>query len=865
MRERISRRAIRALVLLVVATLSASALPLLAEDGSQAWLRYAPPSRAGIPPTYQAMPAAVVNLDSSIVSSSARNELIRGVRDLLGRTLRIEASANLADENAWVLGTTQELHADFPGYRAPALRPEGFSISVLTVRGRTFWVIAGADARGVLYGTFHVLSGIARGVSFTSLEGTESPAAPIRWVDQWDNLNGTIERGYAGRSIFFDDGHVRGDLTRAGDYARLLASIGINGCTINNVNADPRILQPEIIEAVARIADAFRPWGVRLAISVPISAPKDTGGLDTFDPGDPKVAAWWRAKADAIYAAIPDFAGFVVKADSEGQPGPSSYERTPADAANMLASALKPHGGIVLYRAFVYNHHLDWHDLKADRARAAYDIFHPLDGKFADNVVVQIKNGPIDFQVREPVSPLFGGLTKTNDAVELQITQEYTGQQRQLVYLPAMWETYLDFDLRAENRATPLKDIVDGQTFHLPQGGFVGVANVGLDANWLGSPLAMANLYGFGRLAWNPNTTAAAIASDWTRLTFSNNEKVVATVTHLLLESWPTYEKYTGPLGLQTLTNITGPHYGPAPQSQEENGWGQWIRAQKDGVGMDRTPATGTGFIGQYPPEVARMYESLKTCPDDLLLFMHHVPWTYRLRNGKTVIQTIYDDHYAGAQEADDFTVQWKLLNGLVDEQRYQKTLAMLTYQAGEAIVWRDAVTRWFAKISAVPDALGRVDHDPNRITASQMGLDGYTPVKVTPWETASGGKAYVCQGHTVCAASAQVHRPVGWYTVAIQYFDYLHGASTFRLLLNRQPIAAWTAGNSLPGDAPNGDTSTRYTLQGVPLRPGDVLTVEGHPEGGEPAPIDYLEIVAENPTSAKTRPPSGTRVNKSP
>src|SRR6202034_1982790 len=410
----------------------------------------------------------------------------------------------------------------------------------------------------------------------------------------------------------------------------------------------------------ARIADAFRPWGVRLAISVPVNAPKEMGGLDTFDPGDPKVAAWWRAKVDEIYAANPDFAGFVVKADSEGQPGPSSYGRSPADAANMLAAALKPHGGIVLYRAFVYNHHLDWRDAKADRARAAFDIFHPLDGQFADNVIVQIKNGPIDFQVREPVSPLFAGLHKTNDAVELQITQEYTGQQRQLVYLPTMWKSYLDFDLHVDNRSTPLKDIVDGETFHRPLGGYVGVANVGLDTDWLSSPLAMANLYGFGRLAWNPNTSAESIASDWTRLTFSNDPTVVATLTQMLLASWHVYEDYTGPLGLQTLTNILGPHYGPAPQSQEDNGWGQWLRATKDGVGMDRTAATGTSFIGQYPPQVAQMYESLKTCPDNLLLFMHHVPYTYRLNSGKTVIQTIYDDHYDGAQQAAGFVEQWK-------------------------------------------------------------------------------------------------------------------------------------------------------------------------------------------------------------
>jgi alpha-glucuronidase len=791
------------------------------------------------------MPAGIVNLDSSGVAASAENEVLRGVRSMLGRTLRIEAK--IPNEDAWLLGTTEELRTAFPEYRTPILKAEGFSVSVLTAHGHQYWVIAGADPRGLLYGAFHVLSGIARGENFQAMESSESPAAPIRWVNQWDNLNGTIERGYAGRSIFFDNGAVRADLTRAGEYARLLASVGINGCTVNNVNASPQMLTPEMIRGVARIADEFRPWGVRLSMSVAINSPQAVGGLDTFDPGDPKVAAWWRARVDEIYAAIPDFGGLVVKADSEGQPGPSQYGRTPVDAANMLAAALQPHGGVVLYRAFVYNHHLDWNDFKADRARAAYDIFHPLDGQFADNVIVQIKNGPIDFQVREPVSPLFAGLRKTNTAIELQVTQEYMGQARHLVFLPVQWKTYLDFDLRVDNRPSLLKDIVDGKTFHRPLGGYIGVANVGLDTNWMSHPLSMANLYGFGRLAWNPNTTAETIAADWTRLTFSNDPKVVSTVSHMLLSSWHIYEHYTGPLGLQTLTNITGPHYGPAPQSQENNGWGQWIRADHNGVGMDRTVATGTGFLGQYPPQVAAMYTSLKTCPDDLLLFMHHEPYTYRLHTGKTVIQTIYDDHYQGAEEAAGLVRQWKALNGLIDPERYQKTLALLEYQAGHAIVWRDAINRWFEKMSGIPDDLHRIDHDPNRITASQMQLDGYAPIDVTPWETASDGKAFLCKDRPMCTASAHLNRPPGRYDIAVEYFDYRQGASTFKLILNQQTIATWTADNTLPGQAPNGDTSTRYTLRGVPLRPGDVLTVEGHPDDGEPAPIDYMEITPES------------------
>ena len=829
----------------LLAVILSAALPLRGQrQGDEAWLQYAPPLHIDLQAEYAQMPGTIVTLDSSAVAGSARREMLRGVRSMLHRSLKIETA--IPNDDAWILGTSDELQRAFPQYQAPSIRPEGFALATYFAKGHTYWLIDGGDPRGILYAAFQVLLGMAEGRGFASMKGTDSPAAPIRWTNEWDNLDGTIERGYGGRSIFFENGAVRGDLTRAGDYARLLASLGINGCVVNNVNADPRLLAPDMIRQLARIADVFRPWGVRLSLAVNLSSPQSIGGLNTYDPRDPQVIAWWRDKVDEIYAAIPDFGGFVVKADSEGEPGPSKYGVTAAAAANMLADALKPHGGILMYRAFVYNHHLDWNDVKADRARAAYDIFRPLDGQFASNVVIQIKNGPIDFQVREPVSPLFAGLRHTNTALELEVTQEYLGQQHQLVYLPAQWQTYLDFDMHAENRSTPLRDIVTGKTFNRPLSGFVGVTCVGMDENWLGSDLALANLYGFGQLAWNPNTTAETIAQDWVRLTFNDDPSVVSTLSRMLMSSWHIYEHYTGPLGLQSLTNITGSHYGPAPQSQEKNGWGQWIRATNTGVGMDRTTATGTGFIGQYPPEAARMYESLRTCPDDLLLFMHHVPYTYRLHNGQTVIQEIYNLHYQGAQEAAGLVAQWKTLRGLLPPQQYLSTLHMLEYQAGEAIEWRDAITRWFHRMSGIPDDLGRVDHYPDRITASQMQLDGYTPVDAHPWETSSGGKAYVCENRAVCTASTTLTGAGGWYTVAVQYFDYHQGVSTFDLLLNRQTLVTWKADMSLPGDAPSGDTAVRYTLHGVPLRPGDVLTIEGHPSGGEPAPIDYVAIIPE-------------------
>ena len=414
---------------------------------------------------------------------------------------------------------------------------------------------------------------------------------------------------------------------------------------------------------------------------------------------------------DAIYRAVPDFAGFVLKADSEGRLGPSAYGRTHADAANVIARALAPHGGVIFYRGFVYDHHMDWRNLKNDRARAAWDNFHDLDGKFDDNVILQIKHGPIDFQAREPVSPLFGALKATNQADR---AADHPGVHRPAA---ARLLPRADVEGGARLRSPGRRPGHAGQGARLRQDVSAG-RRAALSAcrtsatrrHWLGADLAMANLYGFGRLAWNPALTAERIADEWTRQTFGNDPKVVETTNGILLESWPAYEHYTGPLGTQTLTDITGPHYGPGIESSERNGWGQWHRADEQGIGMDRTVATGTGYIGQYSPPVAAIYESLKTCPDELLLFMHHVPYTYVLHSGKTVIQHFYDTHYQGVDEVARFLERWRRLKGLVDDERYERVLAALDYQEGHAIVWRDAINSYFLKLSGIPD-----DHGPRR------------------------------------------------------------------------------------------------------------------------------------------------------
>jgi alpha-glucuronidase len=813
---------------LVVLALLFLVRPMVAEDGHAGWLRYAPltaEQAAG----YAALPSRIVvssDAPDSLVERQAAEELALGLGSMLGRSFTV--------------GTTRGGGA-IVLERNTGLTPEAYRLEP----GAEFRV-AGGDARGEMYGVFRLLEMVATLQPLPKAAMMSAPAAPIRWVNQWDNLDGSIERGYAGKSIFFEGGHVRADLSRVFAYGRLLASIGINGITVNNVNSDLSTLSPEHLREFARVADQLRPWGIRMSLSVDLSSPKVIGGLTTFDPKAPEVAAWWATTVDEVYRLIPDFAGFVVKADSEGRAGPSQYGRTPAEAANVLARPLAKHGGRVLYRGFVYNHHLDWHDMKADRARAGYDNFRQLDGAFEPNVVLQVKHGPIDFQVREPVSPLLAAMPKTPMAVELQVSQEYTGQQRHMVFLVPMWKWVLDTDMRAGERATPVKAIVEGGAFGHGAGGFVAVANVGLDTNWMHHPMAMANLYGYGRLAWNPDQSSGEIVDAWTRMSFGNDREVMRTVDALQLASWKNYEDVTGPLGIGTLTDIIGVHYGPGVGSAEENGWGQWFRADHMGVGMDRTVATGTGYIGQYPKELAAVYESLKTCPDDLLLFLHHVQYVYRLHDGETVIQHMYDTHYAGAEAIAGYAPAWETLRGKVDGARFDEVLGLFRYQAGHAVVWRDAVNGWFLAESGIADARGRVGRHPERIEAEAMKSEGYTTVAVTPVETASGGKAVVCAQATGCSLSAPVGK-TGSMRVVVQYFDLRQGTASFELLVNGKPRATWKAEDELPPAQVDlkldGHTSTRFVSAPMELKATDVVTLRGVPDGRDPAAVDYIAL----------------------
>ncbi len=827
---------IRALVLAFPALTA-----LQADTGYDAWLRYAPVGGADLPRT---LPAIVVTAGESPVLDSASGELLRGVKGMLGRTERVETQ--LRSESAVLLGTLAAVKKLVPAAALPAsMKEDAFLLKTIMVGGTRHLVVTAQNDRGVLYGTFALLRKISLREPLGSLNEMQTPYAPVRWINHWDNLDGTIERGYGGRSIFFEADNIRADLSRVRDYARMLASLGINGCSINNVNANPRVISTEFLPQVARVAAVFREWGIRLVLSVDFGSPKRVGGMETFDPSLPAVAAWWKSKVDEIYAAVPDLGGFVMKADSEGRVGPSAYGRTHADAANTVARALKPHGGLMFYRAFVYDHNLDWRNSKNDRARAAYDNFQPLDGKFEDNVVIQIKHGPIDFQVREPASPLFGALEKTNQAIELQITQEYFGQARHTVFLAPMWKDALDTDLHAGHAGTPVKALVAGRTFNRPHGGFVGVSNVGMDDNWLGNHLSQANLYAYGRLAWNPDLSSRAIVGEWTRQTFGSDPAVLEVISSIQLSSWRTYENYTGPLGLQTLTAITGSHFGPAVEASERNGWGQWHRANEHGAGMDRTSATGTGYIGQYRPQVAKLYEPVATCPDDLVLFMHHLPYTHVLHSGKTIIQTIYDLHYQGAAEVEGWVRQWQRLAGAVDQQRYEAVLAQLRYQAGHAIEWRDAVSTWFLQTSGIADQKGRAGNFPGRIEAESLQLQGYAIVYVTPWEAASGAKAIECTSGT-CSATQRFAMAPGWYTIRVRYFDQNDGVSRFRLSVAGQTVDEWRADDHFPSRRIDSSSSTLRVIRGVALRQGDEIRIEGTRDSGESAAVDYLEIVRE-------------------
>ena len=581
-----------------------------------------------------------------------------------------------------------------------ALRCDGYKLGPSSIQANT--------ELGVLYGVFDLLRRQKTGEPTTAV--LSNPSYQHRILNHWDNLDGSIERGYAGRSIFWKFGKdaltvTDQDRTLWKEYARANASIGINGAVLDNVNASPQILSNAIVQRVAAIADEFRPYGIRTYLSINFSSPKALGGLKTSDPLDPTVIAWWQARAKEIYRLVPDFGGFLVKANSEGLPGPQDFGRTHADGANMLADVLNPYGGLVMWRAFVYN------PTDQDRAKQAYSEFMPLDGQFRDNVIIQVKNGPVDFQPREPFSPLFGAMKKTSVMPELQITQEYLGQSIQLVYLAPMWEECLTSDTYQSGKGSTVARCTDGSLYPQKQTAIAGVANIGLDRNWCGHLFAQSNWYAFGRLAWNNSLTSKQLAFEWLRQTFPSerqgwDEQFLKPVGEMMLQSREAAVNYMMPLGLHH--QFAGSHhYGPGPWYAPKGMRADWSpvyyhKADTFGIGFDRTKS-GSNAVSQYHEPLCSLLNDRKTCPEEYLLWFHRVPWTHTMKNGRTLWDELcyrYDD---GVRQVRRFQTVWDKVQPFVDAPRFADVQRKLRIHARDAQIWKDGCLLYFQQFSRMP------------------------------------------------------------------------------------------------------------------------------------------------------------------
>jgi alpha-glucuronidase len=563
--------------------------------------------------------------------------------------------------------------------------------------GKYHTVIAGVNECGMLYGVFHFLRLLQTQQPIDQLSVRHTPKTKIRILNHWDNLDRTIERGYAGFSLW--DWHKLPDHIdpRYHDYARANASIGINGTVLTNVNANALILTPMYLRKVAALANVFRPYGIKVYLTARFSAPIEIGGLKTADPLDPGVQTWWKDKVEEIYQYVPDFGGFTVKANSEGQPGPQNYGRNHAEGANLLADALKPFNGIVMWRAFVYDN-----NVSVDRTKQASDEFKPLDGKFQPNVMVQVKNGPLDFQPREPFHPLFGTMPSTPLIVEFQITQEYLGNATHLVYLAPLFKEVLDADTYAKGPGSTVGKVVDGSLENQPLSGMAGVANIGNDRNWCGHPIAQSNWYAFGRLAWDHTLTSEQIADEWIRMTLGNNPTVVKTLNEIMIASREIAVKYMTPLGLHHIMGYNH-HYGPAPWIKDKRraDWTSvyYHRADAAGVGFDRS-ASGSNALEQYHPEVRKIYNELDKCPEEYLLWFHHVAWGHKLKSGRTLWNELCYQYYEGADSVKWMEQQWTSLEGKIDDDQFRHVKTFLHIQQQEAVWWRNACLLYFQTFS---------------------------------------------------------------------------------------------------------------------------------------------------------------------
>ena len=676
--------------------------PAHAAHGYRLWLRYVPVHGAWLNRYRRAATELVPPKRRSPTLRAAQAELERGLTGMLGQPLPVTHSVTTA--GAIVIGTPRSsalIRALALGLRR--VGPEGYVIRTLRVHGRRATVIAGNSDIGVLYGAFRFLRRIQTRRPIGKLALASRPKIRHRVLDFWDNLDGSVERGYAGDSIWKWDELPQYLSPRYTDFARACASIGINGVVLNNVNASPYVLTPLYLAKIAALAGVLRPYGIHVYLSVPFSAPITVGRLKSADPLDPAVQAWWRRKVAEIYRDVPDFGGFLMKADSEGEPGPQNYGRTQAQGANLLARALAPHHGIVMWRAFVYS----TNPRSEDRVKQSYDIFKPLDGKFDRNVILQVKNGPLDFQPREPFHPLFGAMPHTNLMLELEITKEYLGQQTSLVYLGTLFQEALRADTWAHGPGSTVARVVDGSLYGERQTGIAGVANIGSDRNWCGSIFNQSNWYVFGRLAWNPDASARTIAGQWVRMTFTNDAAFVRPVVRMMMASREAVVNYMDPLGLASQM-AAGTHFGPGPWVHPgphmPPDWSStyYSRANRTGIGFNRT-ASGSDAIAQYAPHVAAQFASLRHCPQDLLLWFHHVPWTYRMRSGRTLWDSLVRHYARGVETVKWMRRTWLKLARYVDPYRFGMTADFLTLQVHNAEWWRDASIAYFQSISHLP------------------------------------------------------------------------------------------------------------------------------------------------------------------
>jgi alpha-glucuronidase len=666
-----------------------------AEDGFDLWLRYHLLDIDARTDISEYATSIVSTPTPGPVTLAATAELQRGLSGLLGREVPLTQKI---DDGTIVLGTPANLPV-IAGLDLPLahLGEEGYVVRSVEISGHRTTVIAANGETGLLYGAFEFLRLAQTGARLEALAVTEAPKIGLRLLNHWDNLDRYVERGYAGQSIW--DWWRLPDIvdSRYTDYARANASIGINGTVLNNVNASAEVLTPRYIGKAAALANVFRPYGIRVYLSVRFSAPIEIGGLQTADPLDPSVRDWWRAKTREIYTKIPDFGGFLVKANSEGQPGPQNYGRSHADGANMLADALRPFGGVVMWRAFVYSQ-----DDPDDRVKQALKEFKPLDGKFAENVLVQVKNGPLDFQPREPFHPMFGMMPDTQLMMEFQITQEYLGFSTHLVYLGALFEEVLDADTHATKEGATVARVIDGSVSGQKLTGMAGVANIGADRDWTGSPFGQANWYAFGRLAWNPERSSRAIATEWLGMTFTNEPLFVEEALDIMMESREAVVDYMTPLGLAHIM-ASGAHYGPAPwvENLSRPEWNPvyYHHANASGIGFDRT-ITGSNAVAQYAGTLAAQFSNLATVPEQYLLWFHRVPWDYRMRSGNTLWQELVAHYDRGVATVEDMRSRWARLEAYVDPERYTKTARLLDIQLREARWWRDACIAYFMQQS---------------------------------------------------------------------------------------------------------------------------------------------------------------------